>query len=300
MKCVARDEWRGEIARHAEEIEPWLSAHAQRRAEGRKHPVYDFLFEYYSHRPSRLREWSPGVNVLLEGARCGDVFANSAWCFVQRGAFVNGEALPRQRRESLLWVISLLEAIDGRTPFFGCHGLHEWAMVYESEEVRHADFPLRLSRGQIAEFMRSREVRCSHFDAFRFFTAAARPLNVLQPTAERRRELEQPGCVHVTIDNYKWATKFHPWVSSPTQRAALWLAVRARELDMRASPYDLRALGFEPICIETTSGREEYARQQRALAVEAAGVRRALLGELRAVAECWKAPMPSEAYASVD
>jgi hypothetical protein len=159
---------------------------------------------------------------------------------------------------------------------------------------------LRLSRGEIAEFVRLREVRCSHFDAFRFFTEAARPLNVLKPTAERRRELEQPGCVHVAMDNYKWATKFHPWVSSATQRAALWLAVRARELDMRASPYDLRALGFEPICIETTSGREEYVRQQKALAAEAAGVRRALLGELRAVAECWKAPMPSEAYASVD
>lgn len=35
---------------------------------------------------------------------------------------------------------------------------------------------------------------------------------------------------------------------------------------MRASPYDLRALGCAPIAIETPEGRAEYESHQRAFA----------------------------------
>jgi hypothetical protein len=36
-------------------------------------------------------------------------------------------------------------------------------------------------------------VRCSHYDAYRFFTAPGRARNELRPTHERQPELEQPG-----------------------------------------------------------------------------------------------------------
>src|SRR4051812_22113180 len=36
-----------------------------RRADGRRHPVADFLFTYYSHRPAQLRRWHPGPGVAL-------------------------------------------------------------------------------------------------------------------------------------------------------------------------------------------------------------------------------------------
>jgi hypothetical protein len=48
-------------------------------------------------------------------------------------------------------------------------------------------------------------------------------------------------------------------------------------LDMRASPYDLSALGYEPVRIETPSGRAEYVRQQGVVAERAAVVRQVLL-----------------------
>jgi len=279
--------WRKQKARHALEIGPWLEAHAKRRAAGSKHPVYDFMFEYYRHRPARLKEWSPGVDVLLEGAKRDDVFGHCAWRFNEEGALVDASAFPLHRRESLLWVVSLLEVIQKRAPFFGCFGLHEWAMVYGCESRRHKDFPLRLTSDEIDELVCSRELCCTHFDAYRFFTSAARPLNKWCPTADRRIELEQPGCLHVIMDTYKWATKFHPWVSSRTQLDALWLAVQARELDMRASPYDLRQLGFEPICVETSQGREQYVQLQKELSCRAFEVRGRLLAELRAVVRAW-------------
>ena len=35
--------------------------------------VRDFLFEYYSFRPAHLLRWSPGANVVLEGATVEDM-----------------------------------------------------------------------------------------------------------------------------------------------------------------------------------------------------------------------------------
>jgi len=50
---------------------------------------------------------------------------------------------------------------------------------------------------------------------------------------------EQPGCVHASMDLFKYAMKLVPWVDSALVGDILELAVAARTLDMRASPYDL-------------------------------------------------------------
>jgi hypothetical protein len=42
---------------------------------------------------------------------------------------------------------------------------------------------------------------------------------------------------------------------------------------MRASPYDLKDLGFEPVPMETEAGRAEYRLEQQRLAVMAEPVR---------------------------
>jgi len=45
---------------------------------------------------------------------------------------------------------------------------------------------------------------------------------------------------------------------------------------MRASPYDLASLGFDPICIETAEGRAQYVTAQRELSELAEPVRQKL------------------------
>ena len=47
---------------------------------------------------------------------------------------------------------------------------------------------------------------------------------------------DQRGCVHVTMDLYRYAYKIAPWVRAELIADAFELAWRARELDMRASP----------------------------------------------------------------
>ena len=58
---------------------------------------------------------------------------------------------------------------------------------------------------------------------------------------------------------------------------AFLLALEIRQLDMRASPYDLRSLGYEPIKIETSSGRKEYESLQRDFSLKAKPIRQRIL-----------------------
>jgi hypothetical protein len=154
-----------------------------------------------------------------------------------------------------------------------CFGLHEWAMVYRTPQLRHDKVPLRLGTAATDAVVESMPLRCSHFDAFRFFTDAAVPRNDRQLSREQQIDTEQPGCIHAAMDTYKWAYKLGPLVPSELVMDALDLAADARALDMCASPYDLKRYGFEPIAIETPAGRAEYVRAQQRIAERAAPLR---------------------------
>jgi hypothetical protein len=67
-----------------------------------------------------------------------------------------------------------------------------------------------------------------------------------------------------------------PLIESELLVDCLELAADARELDMRASPYDLTAYGFAPITIEEPAGRAEYVRCQLVISERAAPLRQAL------------------------
>jgi hypothetical protein len=276
--------WRRRRAAHEKRVDGWLDAHLGRRRTGRKHPVQDFLFTYYSFRPAQLRRWHPGAGVTLAGASAAELGRD--YRAVRDGAAVDPAAVDR-RRESLEWTRQLLTRTAARQPHLGCFGLHEWAMVYRQTqpEVRHNAWPLRLSPAETAAVVEERGVRCSHFDAYRFFTAPARPLNLLSPTRERQPELEQPGCLHANMDLYKWAYKLTPLVPSQLVADCFALARDIRELDMRASPYDLTELGYRPVRVETAQGRSEYAAAQRDFAERAAPLRARLVAAIERLGE---------------
>ncbi|RKE09868.1 3-methyladenine DNA glycosylase [Catellatospora citrea] len=273
IEVLDADVWRARRQAHEELVDGWLAQHLARRRDGVKHPVHDFLFTYYSLRPAQLRRWHPGHGVVLrDGASDRDYLA------VDGGVLLD-PALLAKRTDSVRWIRDLLAATASRPAQLGCFGMHEWAMVYRQtqDQVRHNSWPLRLSPAATAEVVQDRGVRCTHFDAFRFFTAPARPLNVHQPTRELQPVLEQPGCLHANMDLYKWAYKLSPLVPSELVTACFALSREIRELDMRASPYDLADLGFPPVRIETPEGRAEYAAAQRSFADRAAPLRAALL-----------------------
>ncbi|MFB6393367.1 3-methyladenine DNA glycosylase [Polymorphospora lycopeni] len=273
--------WRARRAAHEERVDRWLTPHLERRRTGVRHPVEDFLFTYYSYRPAQLRRWHPGAGVALDDADVAGFGRD--YRVTPDGVTVDTEALRGRRAESVAWIHDLLTRTAGRPAHLGCFGMHEWAMVYRQtqDEIRHNAWPLRLSPAETAATVEANRIRCSHFDAFRFFTAPARPLNLLQPTRAAQAANEQPGCLHANMDLYKWAYKLSPLVPAELVADCFELAREIRTLDMRASPYDLAALGHPPVRVETPEGRSEYAVLQRGFAERAAPLRERLVAECR-------------------
>lgn len=275
---LAESEWRSREQAHIERADALTAAHRERAARGEKHPVWDFLFTYYSYAPAQLRRWHSGPGVELEGA---DQDPRAAWRWYTPGStpgslVVDRAALEQEKAPLLRSVERILRSTAARPGRFGCFGLHEWAMVYRQDEHRHP-VPLRLGQDATDAVVESHELRCTHIDAFRFFTPDAVPLNRFAPTRETQPELEQPGCLHAGMDVYKWAMKLGPLVPGELLLDAFELARDIRLLDMQASPYDMRPWGAEPVAIETAEGKAEYVRRQRAFAERSNALRGRIL-----------------------
>lgn len=295
---LARDEWLAAAQQHRERAQEWTGPMRTRRAQREKHPVYDFLNTYYRFSLGQLESWHPGLGVSLEDCReARDQFSTRHYRFHDGRCELDPSLMGEKERSRLQFSLDLLKATQNRPPFFGCHGLHEWAMVYRGSLVRHEEtVPLRLPQAEIDALVEERPIACSHFDAFRFFAPDAQPFNRMQPDLWSREENEQPGCIHVVMDLYKWSSKALPWISSDLLWDCFQLALKAREVDMRASPYDLSSFGYEPIRIETESGRDQYEHEQRSLFEQSTPLRARLIANLQKLL----ASTPNQNYTPAD
>lgn len=295
-------QWQQAERAHELRADALSAAHRARRSRGERHPVEDFLWTYYPTKPGELRRWHPGAGIRLIGA-----VDRSSWRYYHAvgptdagsvGATADAntpgksttsaespvagagavtldlESYFAKRGPTVDYVELLLGNTMSRAPRFGCFGLHEWAMVYRMtpEQLRHTILPLRIGQEATDRVVESHPIACSHFDAFRFFTPEASPLNELQPTRETQPDFEQAGCLHAGMDLYKWATKLGPIIPGELLLDTFEFARDIREVDMRASPYDVSAytgVNGEPlraIPIETPEGKREYAGLQRGFA----------------------------------
>jgi hypothetical protein len=276
-RLLDAEEWTAQAADYRSRVDQFLAPHCKRRGVGQLHPVWDFLFSYYSLRPGQLRCWHPGYGVVLAGDDAVRRYRGRRGYTADRDGVTVSDAYLRSRLDTLRRVARLLRATARRPARLNCFGLHEWAMVYRSDAVRHEWVPLRLSASLTEATVESMPLRCTHFDAFRFFTAEAAPRNAGMPSRATQQDWEQPGCLHTNMDLYKWCYKLSPLIDSELLLDCLRLAAAAREVDMRASPYDLSDHGYSPIAVEHRAGRMEYVRCQRAIAQRAAPLRAALL-----------------------
>lgn len=284
---MQEEEWQARARRHAERTQPWIDDRLTRRAQDRKHAINDFLFEYYPYSPAKLATWHPGYGVVLEGPAARDYLAYPGYVEVPDGVTTN-IALLTKHRARLELALRILSGTMSRPAMTGCFGLHEWAMVYgqNQEQVRHTYLPLRVSPAEVTATVDSVGLRCTHIDAYRFFTPEAMPLNPLEPTRATQPDLEQPGCLHAGMDLYKYAFWFSPFVSSDLIMDCFENAVRIRELDMRASPYDMEPFGLAPVHVETPEGRREYAHLQAGLIESTSPLRERLTQTLLLLAQC--------------
>ncbi|MFL0535747.1 3-methyladenine DNA glycosylase [Micrococcus luteus] len=318
--ALPADVWRAHARAHRARIARRTDPLVALRMRGEKHPVQDFLFGYYTHSPAALQRWHPGPGVLLadddgaaaraEATELGTT-PRGEWKHYRRveagevaGAVVDGRpvggwlvdvaAVLADRASGVAFTRELLARTAARAPRLGCFGLHEWAMAYRSDVhgVRHSQLPLRLGAEGTDAVVEGSRIRCTHFDAFRFFAPEARDRNEgddgVLPTRAGMREMEQPGCLHAGMDLYKWAYKLVPVVDSDLLADCFDLAWDIRRLDMEASPYDLTGVGdlsdgrggYAAVRIEEPAGRAEYARRQREFAERGQALRARLLAVL--------------------
>lgn len=285
QEYLTEAQWQHLSREHLIEVKHWTQPYRQRKASHQPHPVFDFLFSYYPFSPGKLEQWHPGYGIkLISTGQCPKTFQSRHYRRDDGLVFLNPEIITEKELFRLRWIHNLLSLTQNRAPHFACHGLHEWAMVYRGNDIRHREStPLRLPQDEIDKMVSSRSINCSHFDAYRFFSPDARSYNKLQPTMDSRPEYEQPGCLHTNMDLYKWASKCMPWVGSSLLWKCFKLALKARELDMRASPYELSSYGYSPVKIETSEGRTEYETRQREISRLGIPLRQQLIQSLSKV-----------------
>ncbi len=281
VTVLREDEWLPLAQAHREKVTPLIEERLDRRERGEKNAIEDFLFEYYPYSPNKLATWHPGPGFALAGADARPYARLTGYQEVD-GLVMLDPAWLEPRRPRLDMTIRILEGTMQRPAQTGCFALHEWAMTYRmtQEQVRHTYLPLRLTPEEIATAVDDIGLRCSHIDAFRFFTPDAVPLNATTPTRDTQPQNEQPGCLHAAMDLYKYAFWHSPFVPSDLVLDCFLNAALARELDMRASPYDMAAFGLEPIRVETPEGRRHYADEQRRMMERTAPLRARLLDAL--------------------
>ncbi len=283
MKVLKESEWRNRAQAYYAEIHSYTKPARERKSRHEKHPVLDFLHSYYTYSLGSLEKWHPGLEHALEiDGLLPDYYMSQHYSLGSRVS-LDTTKITTQQRDYFIYIHNLLALTQTRSPHFRCYGLHEWAMLYRanSQEVRHQEqAPLRLSIKEIADAVESREINCTHFDAYRFFTKAAIPLNKVQPTLAQRPDYEQPACIHANMDLYKWAYKCMPWIGSDLLKQTFLFALEAREIDMRASPYNLSAFGYEAIPVETAEGRAQYVQLQKQLTQKGLALRETLLATI--------------------
>ncbi|GEL95491.1 3-methyladenine DNA glycosylase [Cellulomonas composti] len=273
--------WQARSDEHAARADALTAGHRARRARGERHAIEDFLFEYYPAKPAQLRRWHPGAGLALAPGTDAPA-PHGAWRWYRThddGAVVlDLDTFLADRGDTVRFVVGLLDATLTRPAATGCFGLHEWAMVYrEGDDEHRHPLPLRLGAAGTDAVVEAHRIRCTHIDAFRFFTPQAAPRNTLQPTRATQAALEQPGCLHAAMDCYKWALKLGPLVPGDLLLDCFELAMEIRYTDMQASPYDVSSYGLDAIAIETPDGKAEYVRRQRDYAVRSNALRHRLL-----------------------
>ena len=285
------------------------SSHCREDLKSRQHavacdPIYNFIHTYYRYSINKVLSYSPGLGtrVQLEGVTAEDIHYKPSQAAITTKsvsaflmpyglvfdessgvAYYNGAGFVEERgTRKLREYLSILTETSMRQPVFNCYGLHEWAMLYsgrchsQSLDLRskHQKAPLRVTQDVIDDLVEGAQtgctLKCTHYDAYRFFHPSSRNFNSISNLSRKTQvQYEQGGCIHATMDLFKYAFTLYPFCSSLLLRKTLLLALSARKIDMRSSPYDVSKYlpdgEKEPIRVETFEGRKTFAIEQESL-----------------------------------
>ena len=128
----------------------------------KQHPIYNFLHTYYRYSTKSIKRYSPGLGIVMEGVDKGkedESNLNEKYLkTTARGNSTNLTVVPCSEKanhrntlnplgvlydlpqdesptSTFGWITlsrtrDILYATVNKQPFYGCFGLHEWAMLY--------------------------------------------------------------------------------------------------------------------------------------------------------------------------
>ena len=109
-------QWRERQRAHAARVSPWVEPRLERRYIGEKHPVDDFLFDYYPYSIGKLTTWSPGYGVILEGD-AEEFLTRKDYIRTDAGVTLGHEGLVK-RAKRLPMAIEILRNTQAQKPQF--------------------------------------------------------------------------------------------------------------------------------------------------------------------------------------
>ena len=209
VHLLAADAWLHREAAHQQRVRRYADPYLARRSAGRKHPVEDFLFTYYTQKPGQLLRWHPGAGVVLSGPDAAErtgwkyyrtlddgelaaagLPAGTAAVTFDRGSFLadRREAVAVRRRSSCA------APLPGppSSAASGCTN-GPWSTARTNSSCATNTCSCGSAPAGTDQVVEDNRIRCSHFDAFRFYTPDAIPLNSSTPSRENQRTMEQPG-----------------------------------------------------------------------------------------------------------
>ena len=167
-------EWEPLQAAHVARVDALLADHLDRRTTPRTTPGRGLPLHLLPDPP----EPAPHLAPRARGSACSaprSTREGAATCTPTTRRELDPAEISR-RSDSIRWIRQLLSG-NGRPP--AAVRLLRPARVGDglprTEEIRHETWPLRLGAEGTDRVVESHKIACSHFDAFRFFTAAGPP-----------------------------------------------------------------------------------------------------------------------------
>lgn len=126
LSLIDAPEARERARAHDRRMARFTYDHLERRRHGEKHPVFDFLFDYYSLRPAQLHRWHPGLGSCIPSE--ADL-PNASWPFYatdeRHRVHVDVDDFLSRRGNTVAQARVMLEAPLNNPAHFDCFGLHE-------------------------------------------------------------------------------------------------------------------------------------------------------------------------------
>src|SRR5690625_1756589 len=112
--------WTGMQESHQQRLKSLIEPYLEKRSRRARDPVLDFLFEYYTFRPTHLYRWSPGIGVGLECNDSNQLPGIRELTLHEGVAWLDRDEFPVKRARSFRWILEVLHNSTKRRPLFGC------------------------------------------------------------------------------------------------------------------------------------------------------------------------------------